>query len=175
MSGQLETISDQEAQRIICNTLGWSAQAPALPERVRLAEALRLSLWLHWHPSHTPVYISRVLSSAERLLACWSEATQAKAMVANHQHPLFETLRAVLGDLEQIGDIARLPQGYLVPAPMRCVNLAAAQRWLLIGGLPSALLPEPLLRVREHRSLARVICQSPAQLGLSLPQQPEHA
>src|SRR5205807_6744393 len=66
-----------------------------------------------------------------------------------------EVVRAGLEEMEVIGDVARLPGGYWLPAPLHCVPLHAVKRWLLLGGRPASSLPTDLASRLEYNGVAR--------------------
>lgn len=72
-----------------------------------------------------------------------------------------ELLRQTLADLALLGDVVSLPGGYWLPAPGRVVPLAAGSAaehaYVVLGGPPAQLLPEPLRQALVPGGLARVL------------------
>ena len=64
--------------------------------------------------------------------------------------------RQALEVLAEQGDLLALPQGHWLPAPLRLVP-ATAQRYLVVGGIPSSLLPKSYFStLRLHESFRQV-------------------
>jgi hypothetical protein len=80
------------------------------------------------------VHINRILNAA---LPIWSLGS---GRVGVSEETLRAELREGLVILEDAGDLVELSNGYWVPATSRFVELPGGTAYLLIGGVPSALL-----------------------------------
>jgi hypothetical protein len=149
MTNQLQEISQAQAQDLALRSLGFvSTKAPDWPSIY--AEALRLALWSGWHQGQQPVYVTRMLNAAERSLIPWqSQNSQGDT-------ELRETLRLVLEELELVGDVASLPGGHWVPAPLRLVEIASIERTLILGGLPTKYMPGRLRSALSRAGISRL-------------------
>jgi hypothetical protein len=119
------------------------------------AECLRASLWACSSAGHSPVYVTRWLGAVEPLLTPDPEYAKNKRSVPAVSPDPKEVIRTALEELELVGDVARLPGGYWLPAPLRCVPLHAVKRWLLVGGRPVHSLPAELASGLEYSGAAR--------------------
>ena len=149
MTSQLQVISQAQAQELVLKSFGFiSAKAPDWPSIY--AEALRLALWSNWQQSEQPVYVTRLLNAAERLLVPWQSQN------SQEDTELRETLRLVLEELELVGDVASLPGGHWVPAPLRLVEMADVERTLILGGLPTRYMPGKLRLALSRTGISRL-------------------
>jgi hypothetical protein len=82
-------------------------------------------------------------------------------------------IRDVLDELQALGDVALLPKGRWLPAPLRVVPLRSIRAWALVGGRPSHLLPSTAGAAARTVGAARLLQTDPRELGLLLPEQPE--
>jgi hypothetical protein len=106
-------------------------------------EVLRATVWSMATPAGE-VHTNRVLSVAlptYRLLSGRSTASEEALRVE---------LRAALSALEDTGDLLHLGGGYWCPATARLVEIPAGAGYLLIGGMPSSLLPIEDSAVQYH-------------------------
>ncbi len=128
----IEVFGDSpQATRAGRRALGIAASCPASSTQF---EILRATVWGMAAPNGA-VHINRVLAAALpawRLLAERSTASD---------ETLRADLRAALVALESAGDLLRLPGGYWGPATTRIVKFPVEAGRLLVGGLPSSLLP----------------------------------
>ncbi len=163
MSVGLQPASGEEARGAVLRALGLSHQAytdvlgPSL-----CAEALRAALWAEWSAASQPVYVTRLINAAARMLLPWRECAEDGAPADDEQ------LRTALQELEVIGDLAGLPGGRWAPAPLRLVPLPAIGRHLLLGGTPTKMLSPSLQAVIERAGVARLVRADPKSLGLKL-------
>lgn len=97
-------------------------------------EILRATVWSMAAPAGE-VHTNRVLSAA---LPTWRVV--AERSIASEEALRVE-LRAALSTLEDTGDLLQLGGGYWCPATARLVEIPAGAGHLLIGGVPSSLLP----------------------------------
>jgi len=140
-------------------------EAPVRPPEI-CAEAMRAALWALTRDGHEPVYITRLLGAARRI------AQPALPTDFGGQLEAVEKLlRDAHEEISTLGDIAVLPSGYRLPAPLRCVPLPVVGRWMLVGGLPSHKLPSAAREVLEHSGAARFFTRAPSELGLPLREQ----
>jgi hypothetical protein len=139
------------------------------------AESVRCALWALTYDGQDPVYVTRCLNFARRL------AQPAFSPQTQEQDDSDLLLRDAMEDLESLGDIATLHQGYRLPAPVRVVPLSSAtqpcENWLLIGGLPSHQFPKKVQPFFFHRGAARIWTRDPRllveEMGVVLPTQSE--
>jgi hypothetical protein len=121
----------RQAASAVRRALGLDASSSTFSSRF---EILRATVWSMAAPDGV-VHVNRVLSGALptwRLLAERSTASEAT---------LRAELRAALAILEDTGDLLHLSGGYWGPATARLVDLPAGSDRLLIGGVPSSILP----------------------------------
>lgn len=141
------------------------------------AESARCALWALSREGTTPVYISRWLSLTGRIARPAFSSTLG-------EEESDSVLRGVVADLESLGDVASVGNGYWVPAPIRVVALhneeeGKNQSWLLIGSVPTSRFPEEARLGLEHRGAARFWCEDPTKwqeaMGCCLARQNEAA
>lgn len=145
----LEVLRDPtQASNAVRCTLGLNASCPSSSSQF---EILRSTVWSMAAPSGK-VHVNRVLSAALptwRLLSGrWTSSEEA----------LRAELRAALSTLEDAGDLLQQSGGYWGPATARLVELPEGTGQLLIGGVPSSLLPIDVDAVQyhgPHRHLAK--------------------
>jgi hypothetical protein len=128
-------------------------------------EALRAALWALTTGGSQPVYITRLLHAARPLAA--PAALETSGSVSDDEAEL-TLLSQALDELEALGDVASLPRGRWLPAPLRCVPLPTIRRWVLLGGRPTGRLPAGLRESLEHNGVARLLTAAPIELGLPL-------
>lgn len=113
-------------------------------------ELLRSTVWALATPPNT-VHVSRVLGSAMpawQLLAARPDASE---------ETLRAELRAALSALEDSGDLIDLGKGYWASATCRFVRLPKQAGFLLVGGVPTGLLPlDEVEHHGPHRHLLRL-------------------
>ncbi len=131
-------------------------------------EALRAALWALSAEASEPVYVTRLLHAARPLAGAMPFETVEDERDGD---PALRLLGGALAELHAIGDVASLPRGRWLPAPLRCVPLVAVRRWLLLGGWPTSRLPTALRQSMEHNGVARLLVEAPAELGFPLPVQ----
>ncbi|MCS6839231.1 MAG: hypothetical protein RMJ55_07105 [Roseiflexaceae bacterium] len=164
MSEGLNTVTVDRARSSILQALGIAPSSDvALP--AVCAEAVRAALWAIWSVDRRPVYTTRLLNAAKRMLLPWQPATGEMS--------LEEMLKNTLQELELIDDLAPMPGGYWSPTPLRVVHLERIQRWLLLGGYPSRLLSQAAKDATERAGVARLLRCTPAGAGLDASEIPE--
>ena len=137
-------------------------------ERIAVwAATLRAALWALTDAGATPVYTLRLLNLARHLagpaLGPGQDASPPDDDPEYGVEPPV-TLRDILDELAALGDVARLAGGSWLPAPLRAVPLQHVDRWLLVGGLPTMLLPHDVRSKVQHRGVARLL---PAPVALA--------
>lgn len=170
-------LSQREMQAAALNNLGLPGtpvaqgdeierQGNVTPLLVR-GEALRAALWALSAEGTEPVYITRLLHAARPLVPVPLETADDES----ENDPALRVLGETLNELEAVGDVAPLPRGCWLPAPLRCVPLPMIHRWILLGGRPTHRLPRVLRESLEHNGVTRLLTADPAQLGIMLPVQ----
>lgn len=124
------------------------------------AEAIRSALWLLYSAGKQPIFTSRLLHAARKLLLPWQS------------DELTTTLRETLYEMRLNEEVAYIKGGYWLPAPLRVVPLDATQRWLLLGSYPSRLFTGTVRSALEWSGTIRLLTKPPDQLGLSIPVYP---
>lgn len=170
MSADLQPISDDRARALVRQTLGMS---PGTGDSNSLGhalcgESLRAALWTLWNTDEQSVYITRLLNAAARILLPW------KMQDKNAGIAMDEQLRLSLQEMEIVGDLTSLPHGRWAPAPLRAVRLHGIDCYLLLGGVPSKLLPAQLRAVIDRSGVARMTRESPTSLCPEIEEMSEH-
>lgn len=199
----LKSVEHTTLETIALQNLGFQVRVvnnqvmPHLPMHTIQAEAIRAALWMHSSEGTQPVHINRVLRAALRLMKpIWAnrgrgnyantpaETLSIRNVSDNDQEDapdepldgeLYEIHREALNELEIIGDIAELPNGYWLPAPLRTVVFSAIQRWMLIGGRPTHRLQRNIQEAIEHTNFVRFFTLDPKDMGLVCAMQSEAA
>jgi hypothetical protein len=137
------------------------------PEALQ-AEIIRVALWeqsVLRQPdmfSNAAALTQQLLSRARLLWAPFGD--MAVPIEADSSQPIAKSTwsdeecwhRQTLDMLAEQGDLLALPQGHWLPAPLRLVP-AAAQHYLVVGGIPSSLLPTAIIRaLRLHGSFRQI-------------------
>lgn len=148
------------------------------------SETLRAALWSASHQGTKPVYITRLLRTAYRLvepafvestfpvagsLGYLSSSSESASPLTDgnaQEDALSKLLRDTLNELEVLGDVAALPRGNWLPAPLHLVSLPFIHRWLLVGGRPSHHLPTLIRLAVEYSGPTRFLIQDPIEFGL---------
>lgn len=172
-------ISMAEMQAAALQNLGLPS-APQAPSALTVqAAVLRAALWALSRAGTEPVYVTRLLNAACRLAEPLLKPKDLKPAplpgTTAGADTLLAGLRGVLEELEAVGDVAQLPRGRWLPAPLRFVQFTAIHQWVLVGGYPTHLLPAALRVELTHIGVARLIPRDPAELGVALPCQSETA
>lgn len=124
-------------------------------------EILRATVWSMAAPG-SKAHVNRVLGAALPTWRLLSERATAS------EESLRAELREALSTLEDAGDLVELSGGYWAPATARFVELPEGIGYLLVGGVPSALLlvdRDALQYHGPHRHLAKL----PSDLAVALP------
>lgn len=157
----VEMLSDsQQAVRAGRRALDLAASCPASSTQF---EILRATVWSMAAP-RSAVHINRVLAAALPAWRLLSERSTAS------DETLRADLRAALAALEGAGDLLRLPGGYWGPATARLVEFPAEAGRLLVGGVPSSLLPIDPDAVQYHGPHRHLIDPAP-ELAAALPKE----
>jgi hypothetical protein len=149
-------------------TLFGSIEKQVTSEALR-AEVIRVALWER-SVLCQPRIVSDAVITTQQLLSrartLWTPLHTAMQQVASsqsvdsedhEQQPEEEELnRQTLDTLAEQGDLLILPQGRWLPAPLRLVPITS-ELYLLVGAIPSSLLPSPVLQALHlHGSFRRV-------------------
>ena len=130
------------------------------------AESIRVAVWtLSALKSGAPltdaaVSTRQILAQARALWQPFQIASKAQAQsrIDQNHESVSETelARDLLATLEDQGDLFSFPGGYWVPAPLRLVPITETA-YLLIGGIPTHLLPAAVLEAMHlHGSFRQV-------------------
>jgi len=145
----VEFYTAQQAAHAVKRALRVDIACSALEARFEL---VRATIWSLAAPPNA-VHIGRVLGAA---LPAWQ-------MISERHSCSSETLRAelkeALSTLQDAGDLVELAGGYWASATARFVKLHENAGYLLVGGVPSAVLPltkHSLQYHGPHRHLAEV-------------------
>jgi len=106
-------------------------------------EILRATIWSMAAPAGE-VHTNRVLSAALPTCLLLSERSRSS------EEALRAELRAALSTLEDTGDLLQLGGGFWCPGTARLVEIPAGAGHLLIGGVPSSLLPIQDSAIQYH-------------------------
>lgn len=166
----MQTLEQSRLIVVACQNLGVLPARPATKREVPppeiCAEAMRAALWALTRDGQKKVYITRLLGAARRI---------AQPALSTNFGGQLEAVEKLLRDAHDevvtLGDIAVLPRGYRLPAPLRCVPLPAVGRWMLVGGLPSHKLMSAAREALEHSGAARFFTRAPSELELPLREQ----
>lgn len=138
------------------------------------AEIVRVALWTQsvYKPaaslSEAAITTRRLLDQArafwtpiqdayrESMITKASQSLSARSKSKSDMEIELKIDRELLDILNDQGDILSLQGGYWVPSPLRLVPLAAT-RYLLVGGIPTHLLPDTLLQALTLRGSFRHI------------------
>jgi hypothetical protein len=138
-------IVEQQVKAILFGAARSRASAEALH-----AEAIRLAVWSQTYTrqeaalAQNAVSTRRVLKAARMYLIRSNQDEQESVLERN-----------MLDSLADQGDLYAFPGGYWLPAPLRLVPITN-RHFLLVGGLPTHLLPPTLLESMEfHGSFRR--------------------
>src|SRR5229473_2668264 len=151
------------AKRIKETLVGLHASQASL--EALAAEVIRVALWAHGQKSsfsEASVTTRRLLELARAIWAPIADATTKEGNAAkdtkyaNEPSRNAEIGRELLDTLAEQGDIFPLSGGRWLPAPLRFVPVTPTHH-LLVGGMPTHLLPHALLRtLRLHGSFRHV-------------------
>ncbi|GER89764.1 hypothetical protein KDW_39260 [Dictyobacter vulcani] len=184
----LNTLNSTEIERIALINLGLAKETGmSIPQDTIQAETIRAALWMHSAEGTQSVHIQKLLNSAKKLiepiyenrnslytntsLASKDQQVPDRRSEESQIQSLYGLHRESLTELEQIGDIVELPNGYWRPAPLRKIYLADVNKWILVGGLPTARFPNDARQVLEHNNFARFCPLDPEMLGILCPNQ----
>ena len=153
------------AKRIKKNLLGSHASQASL--ETLAAEVIRVALWAHCAQYQNSSFIEasvktrRLLELARAIWAPLLDADQGgnpahNTTYGNEPGRNVEIGRELLETLAEQGDIFALSGGHWLPAPLRFVPVTPMHH-LLVGGMPTHLLPNELLSaLRLHGSFRHV-------------------
>lgn len=170
MKPELIHVSAADARSRIRKELGFLThdQVGGVVTPELCAAALRSALWSFWASEQRPIYITRLLGAATRMLLPWQSDDDDEAS----EQSIPNQLRAALQELDVLGDLAALPNGRWAPAPMRVVRLPATGKYLLLSGAPTEVLPPAVKAVLTYNGVARLMHNHRAISGLNAPELP---
>ncbi len=158
----LRLIDQAEARRLLgAALLGNGGDEVALDCAV-----LRGAVWSLSSGGLAPAHTTRILNAA----------VEADAEAHTFREPARrEHLRELLDELDDVLDLVQLQGGWWLPGPVRVVPLAGTEEALLVGGLPTHLLPTKLAATVSHEGAQRRVRGGTLQEALALPAQPLEA
>ncbi|MCI0392415.1 MAG: hypothetical protein MOB07_27100 [Acidobacteria bacterium] len=161
----IELIDQKRASEIVRSfLLGNSASQDQLAVD---CAALRHTLWDLSRGGKTPVHIRRLLNTTVQLQLDSLDTPE----IAEQKRR--ERIRDALDELSEVYDLVSLPNGYWIPAPAREVPIASQDDVrLLIGGIPTTLIPAHLSVGIDHQGPFRRIKGSGVGKTLKLPVEP---
>jgi hypothetical protein len=165
---ELIHVSSADARSRIRKELGFPThdQVGSVVTPELCAAALRSALWSFWASEQRPIYITRLLGAATRMLLPWQSDDEAL------EQSIPDQLRAALQELDVLGDLAALPNGRWAPAPTRVVRLPATGKYLLLSGVPTEVLPPAVKAALAYNGVARLMNDYRAISGLHAPELP---
>lgn len=149
--------SPQQAAHAVRRALGLGS-CPASESRF---EILRATVWSIAAP-RSKVHVNRVLGAA---LPTWQLLSER---ATTSEENLRAELREALTTLEDAGDLIELSGGYWAPATTRFVDLPEKAGYLLVGGVPSALVQIDRDAIQFHGP-HRYVAKIPSELATGLP------
>jgi hypothetical protein len=111
------------------------------------------------------VHTLRILNRATALVLALPTSTPDERLVRAR-------LRDSLEELSEVGDAVELGQGLWLPGSLREVELGSHSEHLLVGGLPTGLLPEQLRGTVVHHGASRRVRGEALRHILALPVEP---
>lgn len=146
MTQTVSRIDDLESREIVRDQLCLSGGAS---ESSILAEIVRSSIWAHQprnveslQPVHRHRIVATGVSSAAWLL-------KVDANVAR------DLLSRTIDELVALGELDRADNGYFLPTPVRWVDIPGKDRKLLVGGVPTRVLPPTIRAGVRQRHFVR--------------------
>ena len=165
---------DEVTHQLRTALLGTRHLPSAYTREALIAEVLRVAVWALsvWKRdalrTGTLASTRRVLAHARAIWEPFHEENNAHIAQQHRQESRsdFEETdleRDTLDTLEEQGDILSLPGGSWLPAPLRLVPLGNTQ-YLLVGGLPTHLLPPAILQsLNFHGSFRHIYISTKEQ------------
>lgn len=177
--GSIQRVQQDQALHHILTSLGLNSSelnsdVSSINPIIIQAETLRVSLWALATSANEaelePVYVTRLLNLStklfpKKLISCLDVGIDGQEIKSD---PVYDIFRKTLDDMESIGDVAVIPGGKWLPAPLRCVALPDISRWLLIGGLPTRELPNEIKQTLEFSESVRLLKKHPLECGLNI-------
>lgn len=126
--------------------------------------ALRGCLWVLSGAGGVPVHVLRIINASVQIALHGD-------LAADHDHAVRrERLREALDDLAAARDVIEFPNGRWLPAAVRVVPVGnGVGESLLVGGVPSSLLPVELRGTICHHGAFRRTVGDRVQKALNLP------
>lgn len=123
--------------------------------RTRLVNAAAESLLPHL--ADVEGQLDRSLADDHDWLIDHEDNDEPEDVSPQHDKVVMAFARQMLDQLENLGDLARLSGGYLLPAPLRLVSFTSIQSALVLGGCPTGELMTELGKAIRSRGIARVL------------------
>lgn len=149
--------SPQQAAHAVRRELGIGS----CPDSESRFEILRATVWSIAAPRNK-VHVNRVLGAA---LSTWRLLSGCST---TSEENLRAKLREALTALADSGDLIELSGGYWAPATARAVSLPDRAGYLLVGGVPSALVQVDRDAIQFHGP-HRYLTKLPSELAAALP------
>lgn len=151
MTALLKIIDHKQAIEITRSTLIKKTSFNHFDQLTIDCALIRNYLWTLSNKGTEPVHIRRLLNMAVQV-----EVDDLGSLHLAEQRRR-ERLHEALNELSNSLDIFELPNGRWMPAPVRLVHINNSGEYLLIGGLPTNLLPEDIANeVIHHGPFRRV-------------------
>lgn len=163
LGNRLEAATFNDTLRAFRSQLGLAPVKEGDHLEAMAAAVLRATLWALSAAGLRPVHMLRLLGRARNLWTLQASPAPQHGSTPSGENGILEDVLEQLGGL---GDFAKLGGGAWLPAPLRCVPLPAAGRFLVAGGVPTHLLPSSAVQAMEHTGVARILTVDPAECGL---------
>lgn len=129
-------IDREQALEVIAEACGLAGRSfeDDLSDQI-VSEYLRQTLYLlsgHGRPIHVSQLLSMVRRQVEALLPC--------SLRTSGEHSLAEQASGILESLTKLGDVAKLRNGYWLPAPLRFILVPGMEQVLIVGGVSTTYL-----------------------------------
>lgn len=141
------------ADQLLC------AKVPDALRRALAAEHIRCAVYMASTgfgegASAEPIHTTRILSNVRNALdGLWGAGAAHDSRGAR----LDDWCRAVLDQLEELGDVQSVGGGYWIATPMRLIELPGAETYLVLGTAPQHVVQSALGAVPSCSGIARFI------------------
>jgi hypothetical protein len=134
----MRIIDNLEAKRLSRIDLGFPRERTVMAIE-RSAEAMRAVVWALTRAGHNPAFTTSILNKFSELIpGQWTPTIHAQDSASP------DSARAILEDLNTLGDVDTIGAGYWLPTPLRFVVTKDKHWSIVIGGNPTFLLDSEL-------------------------------